>query len=129
MARSSTGPWFRSSKNAWYATVAGRKINLKVKGESNEAEAQKAWHRLMAGLPVDAAKSDKPQQHAAQDEADSPTVASVIAAFLADCEGRLKPSSVVWYTDLLKPFATQGERQGERITDYLSFPTSRIFSR
>jgi integrase/recombinase XerC len=41
-------PWFRSSRNAWFATMDGKKIPLGVSGEKNRAEAERAWHRLMA---------------------------------------------------------------------------------
>ena len=49
MARSAHGPWFRTSKNAWYCTAQGKAVYLGVKGECNRAEAVRAWHRLMAG--------------------------------------------------------------------------------
>ena len=52
MARSVEGPWFRASKNGWYATHQGRKVSLGVKGEAARTEAVRAWHRLMAGLPT-----------------------------------------------------------------------------
>src|SRR5205807_2538828 len=47
--RKSVGPWFRKSKNAWYVCHEGKQVNLFVKGEANEKDAVKAWHRLMAG--------------------------------------------------------------------------------
>jgi hypothetical protein len=44
----SVGPWHRQSKKAWYVCHNGKQVNLKVRGEANEAQAVKAWHRLMA---------------------------------------------------------------------------------
>jgi hypothetical protein len=42
---------FRESKGAWYVNVKGKQTALGVKGQDNEVEAVKAWHRLMAGMP------------------------------------------------------------------------------
>jgi len=52
MARPSS-PWFRKIKNTWYCTLDGKKVSLKVRGEGNEREAIKAWHRLFAGMPLE----------------------------------------------------------------------------
>lgn len=41
-------PWFRSSANAWYATLSGRKVSLGVSGRHNKKEAAAAWHKLMS---------------------------------------------------------------------------------
>ena len=45
-------PWFRESKQAWYATVEGRMVSLGVKGQDKEADAMQAWRRLMGGFQV-----------------------------------------------------------------------------
>ena len=96
-------PWFRKAKNAWYATVDGIKVSLKVKGEENEAEALKAWHRLMAdGKPV-------PVEQAL-------TVKEVVGAFLEDVATRVKPATARWYQDLLTPFAARfGNVKADRL--------------
>ena len=52
MARQSDGAWYRSGKDCWYVTVAGRKVSLGVRGEQNKKAAQEAWHRLMADGPA-----------------------------------------------------------------------------
>src|SRR5687768_6508258 len=99
-----SSPWFRQSKNAWYVWHDGRQTPLGVKGSENEAQAVRAWHRLMAGLPpqpplsatpgpkavttpsstASATPSSKPTQQA--------TVRQMLEGFLADCEGRVKPN-------------------------------------
>src|SRR5262249_24325567 len=52
--------WFRKSKNAWYVMVNGKQTALGVKGAENEAEAERAWHRLFAGMPLES--TQKPLQ-------------------------------------------------------------------
>jgi hypothetical protein len=42
MPRSVSGPWFRASKNGWYATLKGKAVFLGVKGREREADALKA---------------------------------------------------------------------------------------
>jgi hypothetical protein len=49
-------PWFRASKGAWYVKVDGRQTALGVKGRENEAEAVRAWHRLMGGMAPEPGK-------------------------------------------------------------------------
>ena len=50
-------PWFRTSHDAWYVKLGGVQVPLKVKGKANEAEANRAFHRLLAetGHPLAAA--------------------------------------------------------------------------
>src|ERR1700693_2400079 len=86
-------PWFRASKRAWYIKVEGKQTSLGVKGRENEAEAVKAWHRVMAGV----AEKAKPKQE--------PTVAEVVEGFLADVEARAKANTVRVYRYFLLPFA------------------------
>jgi integrase/recombinase XerC len=93
MPKQSKGPWYRESKQTWYATVEGRMKSLGVKGEANEAEAYQSWHRLLAGV-MDRAK---PKQ--------DPTVAEVVKGFLADVEARAKPNTIRVYSRFLSPFA------------------------
>jgi integrase len=107
MARQTAAPWFRKSKNCWYATVdGGRKVSLGIRGLENRTQAAKAWHRLMAGEP-----SVKPPENAVkpQQKAEEPktgaTVRSVINAFLADGEGRMTKGCLRNYRIYLEPFA------------------------
>jgi integrase len=98
-------PWYRASKNTWYSTVDGKKVSLGVKGRNNEAEAIKAWHKLMAnGKP-----SSKPKAEAAG-------VGEVLTAFLADCEGRVKPNTLRCYKLFLLPFARTHKGKAEDLT-------------
>lgn len=95
MARRADGPWFRAGKNSWYASVNGEQINLKVKGIENQPDAVRAWHRLMAGDPIQPA----PHAHTPLPPGDTPpparsdrsplTVTELVAAFLADAAGRM----------------------------------------
>jgi hypothetical protein len=98
-------PWFRSDKNTWYATVDGKKISLGIRGKENKADAVKAWHRLMAdGRTMPEVR------------AEVPTVATLVTAFLADAEARLKPATVRGYRDFLNPFADQhGPLRADRL--------------
>ena len=49
MARNEGQPGFRAGQNTWFVWHDGRQVSLKVRGEANEREAVKAWHRHMAG--------------------------------------------------------------------------------
>ena len=41
--------WYRASRDAWYTTVRGKKVML-AKGRANKAEAQAAFHKVLAGI-------------------------------------------------------------------------------
>jgi integrase len=101
--------WFRTSKNAWYATVDGRKVALGVKGRENKAEARKAWHRLMADGP-----KPKPQP---KTEPKAATLRAVIDGFLADAEARVSAECLRNYRKHLLPFkAKHGHRPAVSLT-------------
>jgi integrase len=93
MPKTSKGPWYRESKQTWYATVEGKQTSLGVKGEANDAEAVKVWHQLMAGV-IEKAKP-KPE----------PTVGEMVKGFIADAEARAKPNTIRVYRFFLLPFA------------------------
>jgi integrase len=97
MARQGNGPWFRKGKNAWYATVNGENVSLRVKGRGNRPEAMTAWHRLMAHGP-----GEGPAPGAS---ARAPTVADVITGFLGNVEGRAAAKTVGVYRYFLGPFS------------------------
>ena len=107
-------PWFRESKQTWYATVEGKMVSLGVKGLDNEADAFKAWHKMMAGVKEKA--KPKPE----------PTVAEVAMGFLADVEGRAKPNTIRAYRYFLLPFAKQ---HGKAKPSDLSPPLAEAYSR
>jgi len=94
-------PWFRESKGTWYATLDGRKVSLGVKGREDEAEAVKAWHRLMAD-------GQKPKAATVK----AATVKQVIDGFLADAEGRVTPGCQRNYRLFLLPFCKRFAPRG-----------------
>lgn len=51
--------WYWQARDGWYATIAGKRHHL-AKGKANKAEAQKAFHRMMAGLDPAATAADAP---------------------------------------------------------------------
>ena len=100
MARHVEGPWFRSNKNTWYATLNGKSVSLKVKGENNREAAVKAWHRLMAD---DTAPKPEPKPEPKVEPKVEATVKAIVDAYLADAEGRVKPSTMAVLRGRLRP--------------------------
>src|SRR5262249_46295311 len=94
-----------AAKNTWYVWLDGKKASLKVKGEGNKAEALKAWHRLMANGTPEPPDQPPPTAIATAPEPDGMTVAEVLTAFLADCEGRIGRKSLHDYRTFLTAFA------------------------
>lgn len=104
MARSNK-PWYRESKGTWYCTMEGRKLSLGVKGRENEKEAVMAWHRLFANGTPEPTPTPEPREEAKPEpEAEGVSVGEVLAAFLADCEGRIKPKTLHLYRVFLNAF-------------------------
>jgi hypothetical protein len=99
-------PWFYAAKNTWYVWNGDRKMSPGVRGEDNQAEAMKAWHRLMAN-----------GRATAEAKADVPTVAELVKDFLAHAEAPLRPATVRGYRDFFGPFAkAHGNRRADRLT-------------
>jgi integrase len=117
MARPSK-PWYRASKDTWYATLDGRKVSLKVRGEENEAEAVKAWHRLFANGTPEPMPMPGPKPVAkAGPEPEGVSIRTVIDAFLADAESRAKAKTMRVYRYFLLPFAdAHGKEAAEALT-------------
>jgi integrase/recombinase XerC len=107
-------PWFRKSKDTWYATVNGKKVSLGVKGRENRRAAYEAWHRL-AG---ESNEADKPKP--------ASSVRAVIDAFLADAESRTKEKTMRIYRYFLLPFA---DAHGEGRADALRPTLVEAYSR
>jgi integrase len=108
-------PFFYATKNTWYVWDGDSKVSLGVRGEENKTEAMEAWHRIMAnGKAVPEAR------------ADSPTVAEVIDAFLADAKERVSRGTLRNYTAFLTPFK---ERHGKAKADRLTPPQAETYSR
>ncbi len=115
MARSVDGPWFWQAKGTWYATVEGKRANLRVKGEGNRGEAVKAWHRVMAGVLPDTPTSPTPVPMPMVNRV---TVKQLGDAFLADAEGRMSKACRRNYSLFLDAFtAGVGGRDAESMTD------------
>ena len=114
MSRRGIRPWFRESKGAWYVWANGKQNSLGVKGLDNEAEAVKAWHRLMAEV----AEKAKPKPEA--------SVAEVLTGFLADAEARVKLTTVDGYTRFLMPFS---EKHGKKKVSELSAFVAEAYAR
>jgi integrase/recombinase XerC len=105
MARVSEGAWYRSSKDAWYATIDGRSISLGVKGRKNRKAAQEAFFKRLGEVP-----KEEPRK-------DAGTVAELIAAFIADATVRLKPATLSMYRSHLHLFGLSvGKVQLHRLT-------------
>jgi integrase len=108
MARLSTGPWFRGSKNAWYAKVDGRQVSLGVAGKGNRKAAVESWHRLMA---------DPAGHLKGKAKAESSTVRELIDAFLTDAATRLRAPTVGMYRVALNGLVgTLGRTRLDRLT-------------
>jgi integrase len=89
-------PWYRVAEDTWYASVGGRQVSLKVRGERSEPEAWAAWHALKArcgGQPEPATRQS--------------TVGELVERFLADCRDRLKPKTVEVYGYFLRTLVEQ----------------------
>jgi integrase/recombinase XerC len=125
-------PWFRTNKGAWYVKVRGKQTALGVKGLDKEAEAVRAWHRLLGGLPL-ACVGETPLESGPWSESHRkprqvhetpqavPTVAEVVSGFLSDVAGRACPGTVRNYRIFLLPFSEQhGTKQAEALTDTIA---------
>lgn len=116
MARQNEGVWYRRGEDTWYITLPdGKKKSLRVKGEGNEKEAVKAWHRLMANpKPLEAPQKRSEPIPEAKAKA---TVKEVLDAFLSDAKARVKPTTFKNYNAYLTPFMeVHGKVKAEALT-------------
>ena len=104
MARKAEGAWFRTSKNAWYATVKGRAIALGIKGSENRAEAMRAWHLLMAGMPLPDTRAEKPDAKPVP-KGTGDDLTAMVEAFLADKQEKVTGHTLEVYRLYLTQFA------------------------
>lgn len=118
MARHIEGPWFRDSKNTWYSTFQGKKVSLAVKGEENQKEAERAWHRLMAEeTPGNGPSMAQKRQGEAKRKEDRLTLQGFVDAFLLDAENRLKANTVrIYRYDLGSLCDVHGKVQVDTLT-------------
>jgi integrase len=117
-------PWYRASKDTWYATLDGKKVSLKVRGRDNEKEATQAWHRLFAnGTPE---PPPRPEPKPGPTPASGVRVRTVIDAFLADTEGRAKAKTLRIYRYYLVRYAKDhGDMPADDLTPTLVEAYSR----
>ncbi|MBX9627674.1 MAG: tyrosine-type recombinase/integrase [Gemmataceae bacterium] len=116
MSRHVEGPWYRTSKDTWYATLNGKNVSLRVKGEASKPEAVKAWHRLMADggtlppardKPVSPTPDPKPLPVRDTPSSSTDTVKAVADRFILDARSRLKPNTVRIYAYDLGTFSRE----------------------
>jgi integrase len=82
VARKPNGPWYRTSHKAWYAKVRGKQVRL----DADHAVAAERFRALTATREVR-------------------TVADLVAAYLADRGGRVKPLTLELYRSHAESFA------------------------
>lgn len=74
-------PFYKANRDTWYCEIERKQIVL-AKGKDNKAEAEKEFHKLMAGeIPVTSRT----------------TVASLVADFLAWTRNNREPRTAEWY--------------------------------
>jgi hypothetical protein len=83
--------WFRKYDGWWYTTIGGVRHKL-AKGENNQAEAQKAFGRLLGEKP------DKPLS------GPSVTFGPAAKQFLRNSKGVNEPETYRWHKQLLRSF-------------------------
>jgi integrase len=98
----SSHPWFRTSKNAWYARIGNKAVSLGVVGKENRKTAYDAWHKFNTlGKP----------------ERSNAIVEELTDAFIQDAEGRVSPDCLrnynIFASHLKHAF---GLRRAEQIT-------------
>jgi integrase len=107
--------------------MEGRKLSLKVKGRENEKEAVQAWHRLFANGTPEPTPKPKPMAEVRQEpKPKAVSVREVIEGFLADCEGRVGPTTLRIRRYFLLPFAgARGHEPANTLTPTLAEAYSR----
>jgi integrase len=104
MSRGFPEPWLRKGRG-YFVTLDGVQHNLRT---SDEAEAHKRWHELMA------ARSETRRLDA------DPFVADLLALFCDWAQNQLAPASYVWYRNYLRSLITTFERD-LRVSDFKPF--------
>jgi integrase len=98
-------PWFRKATGTWWATLGGRKVSLKVRGAANRAAAERAYRELLnAGQPGNGIPAR--------------AVATLAAAYLADCRPRMEANTYRVYAAWLKDLSASavGRRPAADLT-------------
>jgi integrase len=81
-------PWFREQTQSWYVKINGVQHPL----GKDKKEADKAYHRLMAGEGLAKPTKDLP-------------LGGLVEQFLTDCEKTVTPETASWYRVFLDDFA------------------------
>ena len=81
-------PWFREQTKTWYVQLGGVQHNL----GKDKKEADKAFHRLMAGEGLSRPMKDLP-------------FAGLVEQFLADSANDVTPETGAWYRRFLEDFS------------------------
>lgn len=89
MARGNPQPWFRPSRNTWYATIDGVQKNLRT---ADRQAAYDRWHELMANGEKEVV------------EGEGLLVVDLLALFAEHYEKHHKPSTYDWYRGMLESF-------------------------
>ena len=94
-----------------------------MKGEENKDEALKAWHRLMAGMPLESPQKPLESHGSPQTtpmvKANGASVHDVLSAFLEDAADRMKPNTWRTYRLFLLPFAAKHNGRASDLTPTL----------
>ena len=91
-------PFYRLQKDCWYARINGKVKSLGVFGTKKTRKAFAAWLKLLA----ENEKSSTRPPHR-----DSISLLELTNHFLADAQGRLRPSTHRFYLRFLQPFASK----------------------
>jgi integrase len=103
-------PWYRSFNDTWYVCFHGQQIPL-ARGKDNKADAERAFHRLMAdGSPHAARQSEI-------------LVVAILDLFLDHAAKHTAGATYRWYKGFLQDFS---DRYGAlRVADLKPFHVSR----
>lgn len=87
-------PWYRSFNDTWYVCLNGKQIPL-VQGKANKKEAERVFHRLMAGETPQFAKPTDLR------------VVAVLDLFLEHAHTHNAPRTYYWYRNFLQDFSNR----------------------
>jgi integrase len=90
--RKPSKPWYRKYNDTWYVCLSGRQVPL-AKGKDNKKEAERAFHRLMAGEMPSASRSKDTR------------VVTVLDLFLDHAQRHNSASTYDWYKHFLQDFS------------------------
>ena len=117
--------WYRESKDYWFVTLNGKKVNLFVRGRQNEALAWKELDRLKSSPTTQPPPDPSPPEKGV-------TVKEVVSAFLKSAAGRVEKETHEVYRLFLNNFASEfGDRSAagvtcEMVEAYSWNPTSSV---